>query len=194
MRKQWLCCRWMVPIQTSRFWIKLKSIGTRTSYPRSWTLDDVAFTLSMVLWRLGLKATGWQTKKILNAIWKLFNDSFVRKDLYIKLNQTDEFPLMFCRTRCVEDTPVVSRAMAVWKNVIKFVQSYQSQSKLDQSNDNRLYNHLLKYHADLLIPVKFQFFKDVDNVLSPHLQTDAPMVPFVCGALEEIICRLMRMI
>ena len=101
---------------------------------------------------------------------------------------------MFCRTRCVEDTPVVSRAMAVWKNAIKFVQSYQSQSKLNQSNDNRLYNHLLKYHADLLIPVKFQFFKDVDNVLSPHLQTDAPMVPFVCGALEEIICRLMRMI
>ena len=68
-----------------------------------------------------VKATGWQLEKILKAMWKLFNDSPVRRDLYIKLNQTDEFPLMFCSTRWVEDAPVASRAMAVWKDVVKVV-------------------------------------------------------------------------
>ena len=56
---------------------------------------------------------------------------------------------------------------------------------------------MVNYHADPLIPVKFQFFKDVADMLSPYLQqfqTDAPMMSFVCGALEEIIRRLMRMI
>ena len=147
--------------------------------------------------KTGAKTTGYQLENILKSMQKLFNYSPSRRDLYIKLNQTDEFPLMFCMTRWVEDALVASHAMAVWKNVVKVVQHYQSQSKLNQPNDNILYNHLVKYRADLLIPVKFQFFKDVADMLSPYLQqfqTDAPMMPFVCGALEEIIRCLMRMI
>ena len=118
-------------------------------------------------------------------MWKLFNDSPARRDLYIKLKQTDdEFPLMFCSTRWVGDAPVASRAMAAWKNVVEVVQYYQFLSKSNQPKNNTPYDHLVKDHTDLLIPVKFQFFKDVANMLSPYLQqfkTDAPMMPFVCG-------------
>ena len=60
---------------------------------------------------------------------------------------------------------------------------------MNQPKDNTLYDHLVKYHADPLIPVKFQFFKDVVDILSPYpqrFQTDAPMMPFVFGALEEV--------
>ena len=60
---------------------------------------------------------------------------------------------------------------------------------MNRPKDNTLYDHLVKYHADPLIPVKFQFFKDVVDMLSPYLQrfqTDAPMMPFVFGALEEV--------
>ena len=104
---------------------------------------------------------------------------------------------MCCSIRWVEYAPVTSRAMTVWKNVVKVVQHYQSQSKSNQPKDKTLYDHLVKYHADPLIPAKFQFFKDVVDMLSPNLQqfqTDAPMMPFVCGSSEEIIRRLMRMI
>ena len=104
---------------------------------------------------------------------------------------------MCCSIRWVEDAPVTSRAMTVWKNVVKVVQHYQSQSKSNQTKDKTLYDHLVKYHADPLIPAKFQFFKDVVDMLSPNLQqfqTDAPRMPFVCGSSEEIIRRLMRMI
>ena len=55
----------------------------------------------------------------------------------------------------------------------------------------------MKYHANPLIPVKFQFFKDAVNMLPPYLQqfqVDAPMMPFVYGVLKEFICCLMRMI
>ena len=54
----------------------------------------------------------------------------------------------------------------------------------------------MKYHAGPLISVKFQFFKDVADMLSPYLlqfQTDTPLMPLVCGALEEIMHHLMRM-
>ena len=107
--------------------------------------------------KTGAEATGWQLEEILKAMQKLLNDSPARRDLYIKLNQTDEFPLMFCSTTWVEDAPVASHAMVVWKNIAKVILHYQSQSKSNQPKDNSLYNHLVKYHADLLIPVKFQF-------------------------------------
>ena len=76
------------------------------------------------------------------------------------------------------------------------MQHYQSQFKSNQTKHNTSNDHLVKYHPDLLISVKFQFFKDVADMLSPCLlqfQTDAPMMPLACGALEESIHHLMRM-
>ena len=52
------------PSKNVWFWVKLKIIGTRTSYPRLWTLDNVAFLLTMMLWRLG--------SKLLVRNWKKF--------------------------------------------------------------------------------------------------------------------------
>ena len=90
----------------------------------------------------------------------------------------------------VEDSPVL------WNDLVKVVQHYQSQFKFNQTKHNTSNDHLVKYHADPLISVKFQFFKDVADMLSPYLLqflTDAPLMPLVCGALEEIIHHLMRM-
>ena len=129
------------------------------------TLDHVAFTLSLVLSRR-VKASGWQLEKILKTMWKLFNDS----PAWRRLNQIDEFSSMFCSTRWVEVALVASRAVAIWKNVVKVVKHYQSQSKLNQPKDNTSSNHSVRYQADPLIPVKFQFSKDVVEMLSPYLQ------------------------
>ena len=54
---------------------------------------------------------------------------------------------------------------------------------------------MVKYHTDESMPIKFQFFKDIANVLLPYLefQTNNPMMPFVSDKLEAIVRRLMKM-
>ena len=46
------------------------------------------------------------------------------------------------------------------------------------------------------MPAKLQFFGDVAHMLSEFLrgfQTNSPMMPFLCGSLETIICHVMKM-
>ena len=43
----------------------------------------------------GVKATGWELDGVLKAMWKLFSDSPARRDLYISLSRSVNFPLMF---------------------------------------------------------------------------------------------------
>ena len=144
----------------------------------------------MVLSKLGLKLLLGNCKRFWRPCGNYSMTCLATRDFYIKLNQTDEFSLMFCTTGWVEDSPVL------WNDLVKVVQHYQSQFKFNQTKHNTSNDHLVKYHADPLISVKFQFFKDVADMLSPYLLqflTDAPLMPLVCGALEEIIHHLMRM-
>ena len=48
------------------------------------------------------------------VMWRFFNDTPARRDIYIQMNNTDLFPQMFCQTRWVEDESVASRAVNVW--------------------------------------------------------------------------------
>ena len=46
-----------------------------------------------------------------------------------------------------------------------------------------------EHYEDKLMIVKFQFFKDIPDILSPFLkiyQTDPPMMPFLNEDLEEL--------
>ena len=54
--------------------------------------------------------------KIFNAMLKLFNDSLARTDLYIRLNRSDLFPLMFYQIRWVEEEP--------WQFIVTGVTQY----------------------------------------------------------------------
>ena len=63
----------------------------------------------------GVKAAGWELEKVLKAMWRLFNDFPARRGLYIKHSTRNHFPLMFCGTRWVEDSPVAARAMSISK-------------------------------------------------------------------------------
>ena len=51
-------------------------------------------------------------------MWELFNDYPARRDLYINLSRSDNFPFMFCQTRWLEDESVASRAIDVWKFLV----------------------------------------------------------------------------
>ena len=142
-----------------------------------------------------MKATGWKLEKVLKAMWKLFNDSPARRDLYIQLNTSDVFPLMFCQTRWVEDEPVAIRAIEVWENVVNVIKHFQTLCKSKQPSKNNSYDTLVTHHTDVFMKVKLQFFVDVASMLSSYLnqfQTDNPMMPFVSKILENLIRRLLK--
>ena len=55
---------------------------------------------------------------------------------------------------------------------------------------------MVKHADDKRRPVKLQFFGDVAHMLSEFLigfQTNSPIMPFLCGSLETMICRFMKM-
>ena len=128
-------------------------------------------------------------------MWKLFNDSPARRDLYIQLNTSDVFPLMFCQTRWVEDEPVAIRAIGVWENIVNVIKHFQTLCKSKQPANNKSYATLVTHHTDVFMKVKLQFFVDVASIMSSYLkqfQRDNPMLPFVPEILESLIRRLMK--
>ena len=103
----------------------------------------------------GVKATGWELDRVLKAMWKLFNDSLARRELYINLNRSDNFLLMLCQTRWVEDESVASRAINIWTFVVSAINHYESLSKSKRPKNNKSYDLLVKHMTDDLMLVKF---------------------------------------
>lgn len=158
---------------------KMKAHRDANEIPQIMDVGSCGLHIVHGAFQTGIKATEWQLDKVLMAMWKLFNDSPARRDIYIQLNQTAIFPLMFCKTRWVEYGPVASRAINVWKFVVTVIEYFQSMTKSRRPLNNKSYDILVKYHVDALMIVKFQFFYDVAIMLTPFLkqfQTDAPMM------------------
>jgi hypothetical protein len=173
----------------------LKSHRTEKEFPQIIDVGSCGLHVVHGAFQTGVKATGWKLEKVLKSMWKLFNDSPARRDLYIQLNTSNVFPLMFCQTRWVEDEPVAIRAMEVWENVVNVIKHFQTLCKSKQPNKNNSYETLVTYHTDVFMQVKLQFFVDVASMMSSYLkqfQTDIPMMPFVSEILENLIRRLMK--
>ena len=83
-------------------WAALNKVKDRNKNELPQIMDVVSCGLHVVhgAFKNGVNATGSQLEKILKAMWKLFNDLLSRRDLYIKLNQTAGFPLVYGRQSC----------------------------------------------------------------------------------------------
>ena len=126
---------------------------------------------------------------------RLFHDSPARRDTYITINQSDQFHLMFCQTRWVEDFPVATRALEIWSFVVAVVEHFQALPSSQRPLNNKSYDILVKHHKDNSIKFKFQFFVGIANILAPFLeqfQTDDPVMLFMDKMLASIIRRLMK--
>ena len=44
----------------------------------------------------GIMETDWEVSKVLHAMWKIFDESPARRDIYIRETGCDVFPLHFC--------------------------------------------------------------------------------------------------
>ena len=56
-----------------------------------------------------LHLSSWDLHKILKGSFKLLHDSPARREDYVNLTGSDEYPLQFCGTRWVEDKKVAEK-------------------------------------------------------------------------------------
>lgn len=168
------------------------------SMGHSKTLNIGSCSLHILHGALGtaISSTDWNFAKLLKAMFKIFDESPARSDVYLKEGSSEKFPIKFCETRWIEDEKVADRALEVWPSVVKTVKYWQGLCKSKRPN-NKSYERLVENYLDLLVPAKLQFFSFLASIMSPYLimyQTDAPMVPFMFDELSTIVYRLLRLV
>ena len=141
----------------------------------------------------GVSKTPWNLKKVLQSMFKLFNESPARRDVYIKLNGTDKFAIRFCPTRWTENESVAERAINVWDCYVSVMDYYTKLCASRKPQNNKSCDTLRAHYTDKLMKVKFQAFKDIAHKLNQFFtifQTDAPMFPFISDVLESLWRRI----
>ena len=144
----------------------------------------------------GVQSTGWDIEKVLKAMWRLFQDSPARREIYIRECGSTVFSMKFSQTRWIEDDSVAERAIELWPNIVKVIKYYQEQAPSYRPKNNKSYDTLVAHHTNQFIEARFTFFKYVASILKVYLvqfQTDNPMVPFLSNAIERIFRLLMKM-
>lgn len=68
-----------------------------------------------------LTRTGWNLTRLLRAMYNLFKDVPTRRGIYIRLTNSDLFPLKFFSVRWLENSAVAQRAIDILPNLRTFV-------------------------------------------------------------------------
>lgn len=100
----------------------------------------------------------------------------------------------FYGVRWCEDEPVAERGLLIWNSVVKVMKYWEPLPKTKKP-DCKSYVNLLNHVSDRLMPAKMQFFRDIAKTLNSFLkrfQTNRPMVPFLSGALVQVMKSLLR--
>ena len=78
----------------------MKKVETRKNYHNYLMWVVVASHVIHRAFQTGVNAAGcWELEKVFKAMWRLFNDSPARRDLYIRLSTSNLFLSMFCGIR-----------------------------------------------------------------------------------------------
>ena len=144
----------------------------------------------------GILASDWEIEKVLKSLFKIFDDSPARRDVYLNEGTSEVFPLKFCAIRWIEDEPVAHRGLEVWSSVVSAVKFWLKLTKSKQPK-NKSFETLLKYYQDPFIPAKLHFFAFTAGILKPYLvifQTDSPLIPFLFDELSKILNRLVGLV
>ena len=104
---------------------KLKNHRDHNEFPQVFDVGSCGLHIVHGAFQTGVKVFGWNLDKVLKAMWRFFNDTSARRDIYIQMNNTDLFPLVFCQTRWVEEESVASCAVNVWGYVVTVIAHFQ---------------------------------------------------------------------
>ena len=69
----------------------------------------------------GCREIGWKIDIILSSLWYLFKDCPVRRQDYITVTDSSDFPLKFCRHRWLVNGPLSSPALNIWESLKTYI-------------------------------------------------------------------------
>ena len=101
-------------------------------------------------------------------------------------------PLKFCKTRWIENRPVLERALEVLTDMSKYVKAVESKKFPDPGTKS--FETIKEAINDSLIAAKINFVLSVSKEVTPFLtlyQTNKPMVPFLAKDLFQLLKNLM---
>ena len=61
-------------------------------YPNIIDIGSCSLHVVHGFFKSGIEATNWGLKKIMKAMWKVFDDSPARRDIYIEICKANKFP------------------------------------------------------------------------------------------------------
>ena len=130
----------------------------------------------------GVNKTGWKLDGLLQGLWYMFHDTPARREDYITTTGSKQLSAKFCATRWVEDKSVAERAIDVWPNITKYVETTLAgvKSKIPKSASFATVREAV---TDLL----HFFVSSVASVLQPFLkkyQRDFLVLPLMSEDLS----------
>lgn len=144
--------------------------------------------------KTGANASGWKLDNLLRSLWYLFSDSPARRADYTSTTGSGQFPLQFCSTRWIEDVPVAERAIEIWNDICKYVNSVCSGPKSKKPTSSSFVQVVKAVNDPLTLP-KLHVFIKIAKFLSPFLesfQSDKPLVPFLAMELYSVLSSLLE--
>lgn len=142
--------------------------------------------------RAGVVASKWGIDILLTSLSALFRDSPARREDFSTVTNQDTFPLHFVAHRWVENTLVIERALLLWNDVKKYVES--ARSKQVSLPKCASFENVYSFCRDPLTPAKLNFALSVASILQPFLkdyQSDKPMIFFLGRDLESVVRKLL---
>ena len=88
------------------------------------------------------------------------------------------------------------RALEIWNSIKNIIKYWEGLSK-SKCPSSKSYEAQVKYHTDVLVLCKLQFFAFIASMFKPFLQifqTDHPMLPFLLHELESLANHLVRLV
>lgn len=145
--------------------------------------------------KAGTNSTGWKLDHLLFCMYQLFKDTPARREDYSK--RTGElscttFPLKFCKTRWVENVPVLERAISLLNNLAKYVKAVYESKCPDPSTKS--FEAVKEATNDPLIFAKLHFSLSVSKQVTCFLlfyQTNKPVLPFLANDLFNLLKSIM---
>ena len=131
--------------------------------------------------RTGFEKTEWKIDRLLKSLWYLFNESPARREDYTRITGSSTFPLQFCGTRWVEDCNVAERAILIWENIKKHVNTIElgPKKKIPKCSSYKTVSVAVN---EPLTCARLQVFINTAQIVQPFLrlfQANKPMAPFL---------------
>ena len=100
----------------------------------------------------GIKCSGWNTGKLLKALFKLLDESPTRRDTDTKVTDSEDFPLPYHGHRQCENENCINRDEMIWSGYIQFIEvlNKRLKSKQPQEKSSPFFKRQLKIYLSQL--------------------------------------------